>query len=123
MDELTDGSRASDAAAFNLERESARRQVEMARVELRLLDAAAIVETEAAAMPGVRGTPSILGAMVTRRIKTAMLALDETDRLLAAPADTAAPKRRACPFCARQVVANATLCGYCWRRLDTTGRA
>ena len=121
MDQLTDGSRASDAAAFDLERESARRQVEMARVELRLLDAA-VVETEGAKAQGVRDVPSALGAMITRRIKTAMLALDETDRLLTAPADPAAVKRRACPFCARQVVANATLCGYCWRRLDTTGR-
>jgi hypothetical protein len=87
--------RSTDETGTHFERQSARRHLEAARAELRLLDTA---------LPG--------------RLQAAMRELDEADRLLTSTDDAAAPKRRGCPFCGKQIMANATLCGFCWRKLD-----
>jgi hypothetical protein len=88
--------RSTDETGAPFERQSARRHLELARAELRLLDAV---------IPG--------------RLKTVMQELDEADRLLASSDDASAPKRMGCPFCGKQIMANATLCGFCWRKLDS----
>jgi hypothetical protein len=92
--------RSIDEIGAPFERQSARRHLEVARAELRLLEAA---------MPG--------------RLKTVMLELDETDRLLTSIDDASAPKRRGCPFCGKQIMADATLCGFCWRKPDSVGHS
>jgi len=106
----------TDASGSQFERESARRHLEIARAELGLLDVAAVTTVGAGVAPGA------FNALVTRRLKTAMQELDETSRLLTSPADAELPKRIGCPFCGKQVMANATLCGFCWHRLDAAPR-
>jgi hypothetical protein len=121
-DDLVDPARehtmdpSTDANGSHFERESARQHLEIARTELGLLDAAAGTTVDAGSAPGA------LKALVTRRLKTAMQELTETSRLLTSPADAELPKRIGCPYCGKQIMANATLCGFCWRRLDAAAR-
>jgi hypothetical protein len=119
-DDLVDPARehtmdqSTDANGSHFERESARQHLEIARTELGLLDAVAGTT--------VGGTPGVFNALVTRRLKTAMHELDETSRLLTSPEDAELPKRIGCPYCGNQIMAKATLCGFCWHKVDTAAR-
>jgi hypothetical protein len=121
-DDLVDAARehtmdpSTDANGSQFERESARQHLEIARTELGLLDAAAGTTVGAGLAPGA------FNALVTRRLKAAMQELDETSRLLTSPSDADLPRRIGCPYCGKQVMANATLCGFCWHRLDVAAR-
>jgi hypothetical protein len=105
----------TDATGSHFERESARQHLEIARTELGLLDAAAGTTVAA-------GTSGAFNALVTRRLNAAMHELDETSRLLTSPADAELPKRIGCPYCGNQIMAKATLCGFCWHKLDAAAR-
>src|SRR5580692_6752670 len=107
---------ATDANGAHFERESARRHLEIARTELGLLDAAAGTTVDAGFALGP------LNALVTRRLRTAMQELAETSRLLTSPGEADLPKRIGCPYCGKQIMANATLCGFCWHQLDPAAR-
>ena len=106
----------TDATGSHFERESARQHLEIARTELGLLDAAAGTTVGGPSAPGV------FNALVTRRLKAAMHELDETSRLLTSPGDAELPKRIGCPYCGNQIIAKATLCGFCWHKLDAAAR-
>jgi hypothetical protein len=61
-------------------------------------------------------TPDGPSGVVRRALATAVGALDGAAHALDANAADAA--RVACPFCGNRVIREATLCGFCWRKLD-----
>ena len=82
----------------------AKQSLQSAEVALRALLAAATPGGAAVSADQLRGA----GQNVVR-------ALAEVDRALTGDA---APARIACPHCARKIMPAATLCGFCWHRLD-----
>ncbi|HET6146645.1 MAG TPA: hypothetical protein VFH68_03880 [Polyangia bacterium] len=82
----------------------AKQSLQGAEVALRRLLAAASPVGASVSADQIRGA----GENVVR-------ALAEVDKALTGDAE---PARIACPSCARKVMPAATLCGFCWRRLD-----
>jgi hypothetical protein len=73
---------------------------------------AAMRQLLAAASPG---STTVSADQVRGAAESAVRALTEVDRALSTDDSIG---RIACRFCGRQVMSAATMCGFCWRRLD-----
>jgi hypothetical protein len=87
-------------------------QISAARDQLRRAEA----RIDAAIQAG-RARGSSVGPLedASGNLGEARLCIDEISRRIDAEA-LAAPAMRDCPSCGKSIRADATLCGYCWRR-------
>jgi hypothetical protein len=74
-------------------------------------------QIEAAIEAGQKGEPSAAALDgASGSLKAAQLSIGEISRQIEADTE-ASPNLRACPACGRSIRLEATLCGYCWKKV------